>query len=278
MRPVFVRHADRFRHDRHGNVAVIFALALVPLISAVGCAVDYSRAVQVRTKLQSAADAATVGAVAKSAPAFVAAGAMSADGPITVGITDATNIFNGNIAGETGYTLNSVNATVTKTSGAVTSRVEFSASVPTMFLGVMGKTSLTVAGTSTSVASMPNYIDFYLLLDNSPSMGVGATPADVATMVSNTSDKCAFACHDLNDNNNYYKLAKKLNVTTRIDVLRDATAKLMDTAAATETYNNQFRMAIYDFGPSAQSAGAAQPVSRYLAASAAPRRRPATSI
>jgi hypothetical protein len=100
---------------------------------------------------------------------------------------------------------------------------------------------------------MPLYIDFYLLLDNSPSMGVGATPADVTTMVNNTSDKCAFACHDLNDNNNYYKLAKSLGVTTRIDVLRAATQQLMDTAGATQTYTSQFRMAIYDFGGSSDT-------------------------
>jgi hypothetical protein len=102
---------------------------------------------------------------------------------------------------------------------------------------------------------MPQYIDFYLLLDNSPSMGVGATPADVTKMVDNTPDKCAFACHDLNDANNYYNLAKALGVTTRIDVLRSATQQLMDTAATTQTYTNQFRMAIYDFGSSAASAG-----------------------
>ncbi len=72
----------------------------------------------------------------------------------------------------------------------------------------MGKTSITVTGTSTSTANMPLYIDFYLLLDNSPSMGVAATPGDVTTMVNNTSDKCAFACHDYNDSNNYYNLAK----------------------------------------------------------------------
>ena len=102
---------------------------------------------------------------------------------------------------------------------------------------------------------MPQYIDFYLLLDNSPSMGVGATPADVTKMVNNTSDQCAFACHDLNDSNNYYNLAKSLGVTTRIDVLRTATQQLMDTAAATQTYTNQFRMAIYDFGASAGTTG-----------------------
>ncbi len=102
---------------------------------------------------------------------------------------------------------------------------------------------------------MPLYIDFYLMLDNSPSMGVAATPADVSKMVANTSDKCAFACHDYNDSNNYYNLAKTLGVTTRIDVLRSATQSLMDTASSTQTYSNQFRMAIYDFGASSKTIG-----------------------
>ena len=148
-----------------------------------------------------------------------------------------------------------MSAVVTKSGSNVTSTTTFSAQVPTTFMNVIGKTAMTVTGTSNAITNMPLYIDFYLLLDNSPSMGVGATPSDVATMVNNTPDACAFACHDLNDNNNYYKLAKTLGVTTRIDVLRTATQQLMDTAAATQTYSNQFRMAIYDFGGSAQSAG-----------------------
>ena len=114
--------------------------------------------------------------------------------------------------------------------------------------------AMTLGGVSTSTANMPLYIDFYLLLDNSPSMGVGATPADVTTMVNNTPDQCAFACHDAHNSNNYYNLAKTLGVTMRIDVLRTATQQLMDTAAVTETYSNQFRMAIYDFGVSSDTA------------------------
>ena len=227
----------------------------LPIISAVGCAVDYSRATQLRSKLQAAIDAASVGSVAKSAPGFIAAGSMTSDGPIPAGVTDATNIFNANMNGVVGYTLNSMTPAMTKAGNIITSKVQFSATVPMLFLGVIGKTSVTVTGTSTATTSMPLYIDFYLLMDNSPSMGVGATPADVSKMVNNTSDKCAFACHDLNDNNNYYKLAKTLGVTTRIDVLRSATEQLMDTAAATQTYSSQFRMAIYDFGASASSAG-----------------------
>jgi Flp pilus assembly protein TadG len=250
-----LRLIGHFRSDRRGNIAVIFAIALVPVLSAVGCAIDYSRATQLRSKLLAAADAASVASIAKTSPAFAAAGSMTVDGSIPAGVTDATNVFNGNMSGVTGFTLNNVTAVVTKAGGAVTSTVSFSADISTMFLGVMGKSSVTVTGTSTSTANMPLFIDFYLLLDNSPSMGVGATPADVAMMVSHTPDSCAFACHDLNDSNNYYKLAKSLGVTTRIDVLRTATQKLMDTAAATSTYASQFRMAIYDFGASSGTQG-----------------------
>jgi Flp pilus assembly protein TadG len=245
----------RFGTDRRGNIAVIFALSCLPVVSAVGCAVDYSRATQVRSKLLAAADSASVGSLAKTSPAFIAAGTMTSDGSIGVGVTDAKNIFNANMTGVTGYTLNSVTPTVTKSGTVVTSNVTFSADVPTSFMGVIGKSTLTVTGSSTSTANLPQYIDFYLLLDNSPSMGVAATPADVTTMVNHTSDQCAFACHDYNDSNNYYNLAKTLGVTTRIDVLRSATQSLMDTAASTETYSTQFRMAIYDFGASSKTIG-----------------------
>jgi hypothetical protein len=86
-------------------------------------------------------------------------------------------------------------------------------------------------------------------------MGVGATTADINTMVANTSDQCAFACHDLSDSNNYYKLAKKLGVQMRIDVVRTATQKLMDTATATQIVPSQFRAAIYTFGTTCTSLG-----------------------
>jgi Flp pilus assembly protein TadG len=254
----------RFRSDRRGNIAVIFTLACLPLISAIGCAIDYSRAAQIRSKLQASADAATVGSIARNSPAYLAAGSMSSDGQIPAGVTDATNLFNGNMSGVAGYTLNSLTPTVTRSNGAVTATVNFSASIPTVFLGVIGKSTMTVGGTSKATGGMPIYRDFYLLLDNSPSMAVGATPADVATLVNATSApsfggnrNCAFACHDTapGATDNFYALAKSLGVTMRIDVLRSATQQLMSTAAQAATYSNQFRMAIYDFGATDSTSG-----------------------
>src|SRR3981189_3337293 len=98
----FLRLIGRFRSDQRGNVAVIFVMALLPLLSALGCAIDYTRATQLKSKLQAAADAATVGSIAKLSPAYVAAGSMTVDGPIPVGVTDVTNIFNGNMSGVAG--------------------------------------------------------------------------------------------------------------------------------------------------------------------------------
>jgi hypothetical protein len=86
-------------------------------------------------------------------------------------------------------------------------------------------------------------------------MGIGATQADIDKMVANTSDQCAFACHDTNNNKNYYKLAKTLGVTMRIDRVRTATQMLMATAQATATVTNQYRVATYTFGDSAASPG-----------------------
>ncbi|KIZ36586.1 MULTISPECIES: Tad domain-containing protein [Rhodopseudomonas] len=254
--------ARRFYRNENGNIAVIFALALLPVLILIGCAVDYARATQLRAKLQAAADAASIAAVARQSETAKAFLQMTKDGEVEGGATEAKLMFDGNIDGLTGFTLKEFKATVKKSSSQLTAVTEFTADVPTMFLGVINKTVLTIGGSSTSTSGMPLYIDFYLLLDNSPSMGVGATKADVDIMVEATKNKssdskCAFACHDTENSNNYYKLAKSKGVKMRIDRLRDATVQLMDTARSTATYSDQYRMAIYDFNRSASAAQSA---------------------
>jgi Flp pilus assembly protein TadG len=244
-----------FHSAERGNVLLTFALALIPIMAAVGAAVDYSLASKARTELLAASDAAAVGSIANFRPGMTAATTMLNDGPITAGQTDATNIFNALIKGRTDFTNASPSVSVVRSLGSVNATVSFTAKVPMKFMGLFGTTSMTISGTSKASNSVPLFADFYVLLDNTPSMGVAATPADVTTMVNNTPDQCAFACHDLSNANNYYNLAKSLGVTMRIDVLRTATQQLMDTAAKTEIFSNQFRMAIYTFGASATSPG-----------------------
>lgn len=245
----------RWRCDRRGNIAVITALLIVPLVTAAGGAIDIGRLASVHNRLVDTADAASVGSVGKASAAMAAAALMSTDGPIPAGVTQATRLFNADAASTPDVTINSLNITVNKAGQVVTSSVTVNASIPTYFLRLAGITTLSTTATSVSTNSLPTFIDFYLLLDNTPSMGIGATPSDISTMVANTPDQCAFACHDMSNSNNYYNLAKSLGVTMRIDVLRQATQNLMTTAQATETVANQFRMGIYTFGASSAAPG-----------------------
>jgi len=61
-----------FARDRAGNIAQMFAFALVPLLATTGIVVDYSRVSAIRSKLDSAADSAVLAAVSLNAKPFVA--------------------------------------------------------------------------------------------------------------------------------------------------------------------------------------------------------------
>ncbi len=170
------QYLSRFRRDRRGNVAIIFTIAAIPLISAIGCAVDYSQATRMKTKLQSAADAAGIAALSQKSPGFLAASIMTGNGSVANGVTDATNVFNANMDGITGYQNLTKNITVTKTGIKLEANVTFSADVPTTFLKVINFSKLTVSGLSSAAATLPPYLDFYLTLDVSGSMGLPSTP------------------------------------------------------------------------------------------------------
>jgi Flp pilus assembly protein TadG len=60
MRTMLQSLACRFLLQSQGSVAPLLALALVPIVGLVGAAVDYSRASDVRTKLQAAMDSAVL--------------------------------------------------------------------------------------------------------------------------------------------------------------------------------------------------------------------------
>jgi Flp pilus assembly protein TadG len=233
-----------FRKNTRGNIAIITAVATIPFIASIGCAVDYTMATSARTKFQAGVDSATLAAVSSNSPLVVAAENMTGDGAVANGTTYLTNFFNANAPTSPTATLQ--NASVTKSGNTVTATLSFTSQVPTSFLGVIGFQNITVTGTSTASFTFATYIDFYLVLDNTPSMGLGATQADINRLVTLTG--CAFGCHDISGAENYYATARSNNVTLRIDVLASATSQLMTTANNTQQLPNQFRMAMYTFG------------------------------
>jgi len=256
------RIAGAIRHfckDRSASIAMQFSLMIIPIIGLAGGAIDLANIMRLRNILQNAADAASVASVGVTSPAALAAQSMTGNGTIAVGQTDANNVFYSNIGSASNYASLTFTPSVTKSGLAIASTISFSATIQTSFMPIIGISSWTVQGSSYATGNLAPYVDFYLLLDNTPSMGIGATQADIDTMVANTPDQCAFACHEMDTApNDYYGLAKSLGVTKRIDVVATATQDLMTTATQSEEMAGEFRAAIYTFGATAQTAGLTQ--------------------
>jgi Flp pilus assembly protein TadG len=263
--------AHRLVGDRSGNFGIMTALLAVPVLGAAGMAVDFAHALSLRTQLYAAADAAAVGSISEKSDAMTAAMAMSGDGSISLGKTDAQRLFSAQISGELSHLPIDLHMEVAKSGGTLNSTVSFSANMPTTFMQIFGKNSVNIAGAVTAQYQTPTFMDFYMLLDNTPSMGVAATPDDQQAMREATKfgtdgkgkkdAKCAFACHVVDPTNanaeaaDYYKLAHDKGITIRIDVVAKATKALMETAIHDRVVDGQFQMSAYTFGQSALDTG-----------------------
>jgi Flp pilus assembly protein TadG len=243
------RFVRRFFQSESANVVIIFALSVFPIVFLVGLAMDFTIASQKKLHLDAAADAAALSAVTP----------QMANRTVAATQAYAQQVFNGEASTLTGVSYSQPAINIVQNGLVRTATVSYTASSTNAFAGILGKPTWPIAGTSVATSQYSPNVDFYLLLDNSPSMAIAATSAGISTMVSHTSAQggCAFACHESNpaadnlgnpggiDN---YQYAKNLGVVTRIQNVAAATAALMTTATQTEAQTNaQYRMAIYTF-------------------------------
>jgi hypothetical protein len=109
-----------------------------------------------KAEMQAAADAASIASISRSSAGYFAATKMTSDGLVADGVTDANNLFNGNLSVIGGYANLSVISTVIKIGPTLISSVRFSAQVPIAFMKIVGKQSLTISGSSTAIPVAPN--------------------------------------------------------------------------------------------------------------------------
>src|ERR1700728_3528430 len=175
------------RHET-GSIATFAAVAAVPLIFSVGAGVDYSSANMAKSKLDAVADTAALSAVDHQAITGTPAAAQ----------TTAQTTFNAEAVNIPNVVVGNVSATVTDSTTGRTAVVDYTATKTNLFMGIFGDPTSTITGSSTAQAGLTTNINFYLLLDNSPSMNIAATSAGIQTMVKNRSAQggCAFACHE----------------------------------------------------------------------------------
>lgn len=185
----------RLRRDERGNVLIVLGLSLIPLTFAVGFAIDYIRAEKMQTKLDAIADSAALVAVS---PAY-----LSQTDAVAAAAAQAK--FAALASGLTGVTITGLTATAPTTSsgslvGTRVSTVTYTATSTNIFSGILGKATLPIGGTAVADASQPPSINFYVMLDTSPSMLLPTTTSGTSylanALVSSTYSKgCDFACH-----------------------------------------------------------------------------------
>jgi Flp pilus assembly protein TadG len=165
------RHARNLRRAEDGNVAIIFTIALLPIIGLAGGAIDYSRASATKTAMQAALDATAL-AMSKDASSLTQSQLSQKAEAYFKAAFNRPEAKNLNIT--TSYS-SADGASVTITS---------SADVATNFLGVMGIDKIPV-GSYAKTAWGNGKLRVALVLDNSGSMGSGGRLTALKTATKN---------------------------------------------------------------------------------------------
>ncbi len=163
---------SRFFASRSGNVAVIFAIACIPLIAAMGVAVDYTRASQATSAMQDALDAASL-ALSRRADLST----------MTQAQIDqfAADYFNANYH-ESDVTSLALSASYTRTGPSVT--VSATGTLPTDFMGIIGTKDMAIGRSSTTVWGEAR-LRVALALDNTGSMSSSGKMTALKTATTN---------------------------------------------------------------------------------------------
>jgi Flp pilus assembly protein TadG len=149
--------------DRRGNVAIITAVVILPLLALVGLALDWRMAEAVKRDLQDAAD----GAVLAGARTYSQSAAFEEDERETRARNAAQQLFGANVEG--GQMLDpTLEVNFVREGEAV--RVEGVAASRLAFGGLFGRDRMDVAVRSAAAAGTPRRLEVVLALDNTGSM------------------------------------------------------------------------------------------------------------
>lgn len=237
----------RLLRGEGGNVAMMLALVIIPLVLAVGVGVDYARLVKAQSAVQNVVDGATLmGASALS---------TKTDAQITQAVKDwSAQSYDVDFG-----TLTIDAVTIDRTNLKVSTTATLA--VPTSFGALAGVDTFSATITSAAVAPNRPYMNVYLLLDNSASMGLAATTAGQTTM--NSKVGCVFACHT--DEGATFKIggvtyhttydaSVALGVTLRRDVMNTAAKKVISMIDAVDPSHERIKVGVYYFNQDVSTA------------------------
>ena len=252
-----LRALRRFHRDTTAAAAVVLAICAIPAIGVIGVGVDYFTALANKARLDTAADAAAIAAIV-TAQNYISANASTQSDPaltnsaMAAGQAQATKVFYANAGVARSRVSAAATSTMQRNSQTLTATVSYTGAQPTNFGKLFHVPSFALTGRAASSLTMGMYLDFYLALDMSGSMGLPTSTAGQKQLMavnpdnrSNYPNGCQFACHF--PGNQGYQTARNNNITLRVDSVGKAVQNLIQTATATMTMQNQYRIGIYPY-------------------------------
>jgi hypothetical protein len=216
-----------------------------------------------KSRLDTAADAAALAAVSAAKAYFAAnssteSGSALSDNAIAAGKTQGANAF----AANKGSTL-SVNAILpqiemTYSALTFTASVKWAGQIATHFGPLVGINNIAISGDSEATAQLPKYLDFYVVVDTSGSMGIPTSAADQERLIQNNPDNareeavgyiggCQFACHFQGYGGFNYTQNPQVNLPLKLNSVGDSVQALLAAASSYKVISNQFRIGIFPF-------------------------------
>ena len=243
---------------------MLFALTAPALVVIVGMGVDYYVGLSDKSRLDTAADAAALAAVntAKNYYAANSGGPLSgtalASAAEAAGQLQGQKVFNANVGSTvlTTLTLTLPPPTYNTSTMTFTANVSWSAQAAAHFGALVGISNINISGNAQATTGLPKYLDFYLVVDTSGSMGIPTNADDQQTLIENNPDNaleeangyqggCQFACHFVGYQG--FNYTQTNNIPLKLNSVGSSVQALLATASATKVIANQFRVGIYPF-------------------------------
>lgn len=143
-----------FRTDERGNFALMMGLLAVPLVGAVGYGLDYARAVNYKSSLNSAASAATLAAL-DTARAMILADVNATTSSITAAASArALKVFNVQAPDNSAISFSPPTIVTTRVGNTLNASVAYSATIQTTLAQIVGVSTIQVSGNNESIGNL----------------------------------------------------------------------------------------------------------------------------
>jgi hypothetical protein len=248
--PARLRHLLKdFKTADSGALALVAALAAIPLFGAAGFAVDYAVQNARQADFQAAADAAVLAGVKATTEQLTSGtGNGKAKKPAKRLPQSTLTHRPADFPGTRGNFKIAIDIVGTEVKG----KGVYTGKMTTFTSQLLGINKLDITAVSEVASGVAPAVDFHLVVDVSASMGIGASASDIQTMANTIG--CAFACHapaGMTGFGDTVTQAHNAGARLRIDVVRDELRDLVDKLDLSRNLGN--RVAVHTFSNTMQT-------------------------